>query len=201
MGKEDEERIASDIQATAVGEITSLNAAVTRCRLCRSPASGIPGAGHPLASVLILKGSPEKAEGATGVAFRGQTGDLVLDSLIRHDLDITTAYGANAVKCILDDPASGLEACLPFLSQELQIVRPQIIWVMGALALKALAVLTVKEERLPSKRGQVGDFLFPAANDAKVMLTFNPEKVLENNHLTGQFNDDVLALSRVVKES
>ena len=56
------------------------------------------GSGHPLADVFLLKHSPQPAEVQEGVAFFGRSGQAVLKSLQRLNVDPLAIYGTNCFK-------------------------------------------------------------------------------------------------------
>ena len=92
------------------------------------------GSGHPLADVMLLKYEPQPQEVQEGVAFFGRAGQAVLKSLQRLHVDPMAIYGTNCLKFAGEDP----EEARPFLVQELHIVGPKLVVVMGEPALSFL---------------------------------------------------------------
>jgi uracil-DNA glycosylase family 4 len=88
----------------------------------------VVGSGHPLADVLLLKYSPQPTEIQEGVAFFGRTGQAVLKSLQRLQVDPLAVYGTNCLKFGTEDPADAAA----WLTRELHIVQPKLVVVMGA---------------------------------------------------------------------
>jgi uracil-DNA glycosylase len=100
-------------------------------------ADGAPTAlptGHPLASIFLLKYGPQAPELQEGVAFHGRAGNALIRSLQRLHVDPLEVYGTNCVKF------SGCELALAaqWLRQELRIVEPKLLVVMGDDALEFL---------------------------------------------------------------
>jgi len=89
------------------------------------------GSGHPRADVFLLKYRPQPAELQEGVAFFGRTGQAVLKSLQRLNVDPLSIYGTNCLKFADEDT----EEARGFLGRELHIVQPKLIVVMGEEAL------------------------------------------------------------------
>ncbi len=85
------------------------------------------GSGHPLADIFLLKHSPQPAEIAEGVAFFGRTGNALLKSLQRLDVDPLAIYGTNCLKFGTEDAVQAV----PWLTRELHIVQPRLVIVMG----------------------------------------------------------------------
>ena len=92
------------------------------------------GSGHPRADVMLLKHRPQPAEIQEGVAFFGRTGQAILKSLQRLNVDPMSIYGTNCLK-FADETD---EEARPFLVRELHIVQPKLVVVMGESALEFL---------------------------------------------------------------
>jgi uracil-DNA glycosylase len=92
------------------------------------------GSGHPLADIVLLKHEPQPQEVQEGVAFFGRSGQAVLKSLQRLHVDPMAIYGTNCLKFVGED----VDEARPFLTQELHIVGPKLIVVMGEPALAFL---------------------------------------------------------------
>lgn len=129
----------------AIREINSLTHDLHACEGCpRGEALPVIGSGHPQADIFLLKHHASRAEIEEGVAFYGRGGTAVLKSLRRLGIDPSTIYGTLCVKCPLEDPtAVADEACVRRVVEELAIVQPRIVVVMGADALQVLNGLQV----------------------------------------------------------
>lgn len=127
----------------AIREINALTHDVQTCSHCpRGSAMPIVGSGHPQADVMLLKHHASREEVEEGVAFYGRSGGAVLKSLKRLGIDPTTIYGTLCVKCPvdLDEHPQWLAggACVARVAEEIAIVQPRIIVVMGSDALAVL---------------------------------------------------------------
>jgi uracil-DNA glycosylase family 4 len=105
------------------------------------------GSGHPQADVLLIKYAPTAAEIEEGVAFYGRAGTALMKSLRRLDIDPLAVYGTVCVKCPVADTSLAAPECLARLVEEIAIVQPKLIVVMGMEALD-----TVNELSLPLAR-------------------------------------------------
>lgn len=85
------------------------------------------GSGHPLGDVFLLKHRPTQSEIHEGVAFFGRSGQALLKSLQRLDVDPLAVYGTNCLKFGTEDPAEARA----WLTRELHIVQPRLIVAMG----------------------------------------------------------------------
>jgi uracil-DNA glycosylase len=123
----------------AIRELNAFSREVTECALCpRGNFTPVQGSGHPQADVLMLKHAPTPPEVEEGVAFYGRAGTAIMKSLSRLGIDPLAVYGTLCVKCPVPDPALADPACVARIADEIAIVRPRIVVVMGEEALGAL---------------------------------------------------------------
>src|SRR3954468_22541647 len=123
----------------AIRELNHFTRDLQACTLCpRGDHMPVLGSGHPQADVFLLKYAPTHAEIEEGVAFYGRAGTAVMKSLKRLSIDPLLVYGTLCVKCPVPDTAMAAPECLSRLVEELMIVQPKIVVVMGPDALEAL---------------------------------------------------------------
>jgi uracil-DNA glycosylase family 4 len=123
----------------AIRELGRLNHEIHDCRLCpRGELMPVLGSGHPQADVVLLKHAPTRSEVEEGVAFYGRAGSALIKSLGRLAIDPLVVYGTLWVKCPLPDPALSAPECRARVVEELAIVSPRIVVVMGEPALEEL---------------------------------------------------------------
>src|SRR6185312_6567884 len=123
----------------AIRELNSLTRELQSCPHCpRGNLMPVLGSGHPQADVFLLKYAPVPSEIEEGVAFYGRSGSALMKSLKRLGIDPLAVYGTLCVKCPVADPSLADPACLARIVEELAIVAPRIVVVMGDDALDAL---------------------------------------------------------------
>jgi uracil-DNA glycosylase family 4 len=123
----------------AIRELNALTRELQACSYCpRGNLMPVLGSGHPQADIFLLKHSPRPSEIEEGVAFYGRTGNALMKSLKRLDIDPLAVYGTLCIKCPVPDPVMADPACIARVIEEIAIVQPKIIVVMGR---EALAVL------------------------------------------------------------
>ena len=93
------------------------------------------GSGHPQADIFLVKHSARPAEVEEGVAFYGRTGQRADEVAEAPAIDPLAVYGTLCVKCPVLDPVMADPACIARLVEELAIVSPKIVVVMGPDAL------------------------------------------------------------------
>ena len=94
------------------------------------------GSGHPQADVFLLKYAPMPSEIEEGVAFYGRSGTALMKSLKRLQVDPLAVYGTLCVKCPVGDTSLADAACVARVVEELAIVQPKLVVVMGEDALR-----------------------------------------------------------------
>ena len=128
----------------AIRELNTLTRDLQGCRHCpRGNLMPVLGSGHPQADVFLLKFAPAASEIEEGVAFYGRSGTALMKSLKRLNIDPLAVYGTLCVKCPVGDPSLADPACVARVVDELAIVTPKIVVVMGEDALTTLNDLDV----------------------------------------------------------
>ena len=123
----------------AIRELNTLTRELQACPHCpRGNLMPVLGSGHPQADIMLLKHSALPSEIEEGVAFYGRAGGAVMKSLKRLQIDPLAVYGTLCVKCPLSDPSLADFACIARVVEELAIVGPKIVVVMGEEALASL---------------------------------------------------------------
>ncbi|MGZ4290884.1 MAG: uracil-DNA glycosylase family protein [Gaiellaceae bacterium] len=137
----------------AIREINELNNEISRAAGDRTP---VVGSGHPLGDMLMVKWSPQRSETQEGVAFFGRAGQAILKSLQRLRVDPLAVYGTNCVKF---EGADADETAQAWFSQELHIVQPKLLIVMGERALAFVNALGFPLSRpLEDRPGEIQQF-------------------------------------------
>jgi uracil-DNA glycosylase len=114
----------------AIRELNSFSREVQSCTLMP-----VLGSGHPQADIFLVKYSARPSEVEEGVAFYGRAGNALMKSLKRLSIDPLAVYGTLCVKCPVPDPAMADPVCVARIVEEIQIVSPKLVVVMGADAL------------------------------------------------------------------
>ena len=113
--------------------------ACTRCELCKTRTNVVFGQGVENAEVLFVGEGPGQSEDEQGLPFVGRSGQLLDRYLFAIDLDRSrNCYIANIVKCRPPQNRDPLPeesaACMPWLRQQFQLIRPKIVVCLGRVA-------------------------------------------------------------------
>jgi uracil-DNA glycosylase len=141
----------------AIRELNQLTRDLQECSHCpRGNLMPVLGSGHPQADILLLKFAPTAAEVEEGVAFYGRSGNALMKSFKRLGIDPLVVYGTLCVKCPVSDPSLAAGECVERVIEELAIVQPRIVVVMGDQALETLNDIDVPLGReLKPERGTI----------------------------------------------
>jgi uracil-DNA glycosylase family 4 len=141
----------------AIRELNQLTREIQECDLCpRGNLMPVLGSGHPQADVFLLKYAPMPSEIEEGVAFYGRAGGALMKSFKRLGIDPLAVYGTVFVKCPVPDTEMSAPECRARVLQEMAIVQPRIVVVMGEEALSELNELGVPlGRRVEAKPGEL----------------------------------------------
>jgi DNA polymerase len=161
--------------------------ACTRCPLCHGRTHAVPGEGDPDAGLMVIGEGPGEQEDLSGRPFVGRAGELLDKILASVDVPRSAAHIANVVKCrpprnrapLPDERA----ACLPYLYQQIALVRPRVLLALGATAAESL--LGVKKP-LGELRLKVHRF-----NGIPLVVSYHPAALLRNPNWKRPAWDDV----------
>ncbi len=158
----------------------SLRAAVkscTRCALSASRTLGVPGVGDPHAEWLFIGEAPGADEDRLGEPFVGQAGKLLDAMMAGISLQRgRNVYIANILKSRppgnRDPKSDEVEACLPYLERQIDLIRPKLIVVLGRIAAQTLLVTDTPIGKL---RGHVHQY-----RGVSMVVTYHPAYLLRN---------------------
>jgi uracil-DNA glycosylase len=116
----------------AIRELNQLTREIQDCEHCpRGNVMPVLGSGHPQADIFLLKYAPRPSEIEEGVAFYGRAGGALMKSFKRLGIDPLTVYGTVFVKCPVADTDLASAECKARVLEELAIVQPRMVVVMG----------------------------------------------------------------------
>ncbi len=114
-----------------------------KCSLCKSRTNIVVDRGNPQAKIMVIGEAPGENEDLQGKAFVGRAGQL-FDSVMKSiglDTNVDMLI-CNVAKCRPPENRAPrpeeAKACFPFLTHQIKLVKPKIIILLGATALKYL---------------------------------------------------------------
>jgi DNA polymerase len=158
-----------------------------KCPLCKGRTNAVPGEGDSKARLMFIGEGPGATEDQTGRPFVGQAGELLNKILKAIEVPREVVYIANIVKCRPPQNRKPLpdevEACLPYLHRQVDLIRPKVIVLLGGTAVEGL--LGVKKS-LGELRGKVHSY-----GNTPVIVTYHPAALLRNPNWKKPAWDDV----------
>ncbi|MBN2964569.1 uracil-DNA glycosylase [Sulfurospirillum sp. T05] len=163
------------------GSLQTLEKSLLACQLCalaKCRKKVVFGEGNPSASIMFIGEGPGASEDESGRPFVGRAGQL-LTKIIENVLHVkrSEVYIANIVKC--RPPKNRVpfpeevDACKPFLLQQIAQINPRIIVALGSTSYHHLT--GEFDSKITQVRGQVIAF-----GDAKLVPTYHPSFLLRN---------------------
>jgi uracil-DNA glycosylase family 4 len=130
---------------------TNLNEQIKHCRKCRlwkETKNAVPGEGPINAKVMLVGQNPGSEEDVSGRPFVGRAGKFLTKVLTQNDLNRQELFITNIVKHATPKNRKPLpdeiECCLPYLIEEIMMIKPQIVVLMGTLAWQTPRCIGVK---------------------------------------------------------
>ncbi len=128
----------------AIRELNQLTREIQGCDHCpRGNLMPVLGSGHPQADVFMVKFAPRPSEIEEGVAFYGRAGSALMKSFKRLGIDPLAVYGTVFVKCPVHDTDLSAPECRARVLDELAVVQPRIVVVMGEEGLEEMNALPI----------------------------------------------------------
>jgi uracil-DNA glycosylase family 4 len=175
--------------------LDDLHSRILSCQLC-DLASGrtraVPGEGPCPAPIMLVGEAPGADEDKTGRPFVGRCGKLLDRSLAQAGINRSEVFITSVVKCRPQKnrkPKNAeMDACRPYLQSQIEIVRPQVIGLMGNVAVSSL----LKRQGVTTLHGQIFE--------EKFLVTFHPAAVLRNKNLQEDFIADLKKLKKMARD-
>ncbi len=171
------EQISSVQNKTGLDSLREELVGCTRCTLHKGRTNIVFGEGNPQAVLVFVGEGPGFEEDQQGRPFVGAAGQLLTDIIVKGmKLKREDVYICNIVKCRPPDNRNPepeeIESCEPFLSKQLQEIKPKLIVALGNIAAKTL----LKTSRgITALRG-----VWQTYQGIPLMPTFHPAYLLRN---------------------
>ncbi len=183
--------IAALLTLSAIAEMVQ---ACKRCPLFATATHGVPGEGDPEADLVCVGEAPGASEDATGQPFVGQAGQLLTKILAAIDLKREEVFIVNVLKHRppgnRNPQPDEVEACKPYLSRQLELIKPKVIVAFGTFAAQTL--LQTKSP-LGQLRGLVHRY-----HGTPLVVTYHPAALLRNPSWKRPTWEDVKLARRVL---
>lgn len=177
--------------------------ACTRCpHLVTSRTQVVFGIGNPFAELMFVGEAPGEEEDLRGEPFVGRAGQLLTKIINAMEYQREDIFIANVLKCRPNMPegVSGnrkpkldeMQTCLPWLREQINLIKPKALVALGATAMEGLLGETIP---MRDARGRWFEF-----NGIPTLVTYHPAYLLRNQSLTEKrkvWEDMLLVLEKL----
>lgn len=179
--------------ATSLEVLHEQVVACTRCNeLVSTRTQTVFGVGNPHPRICFLGEAPGADEDRTGIPFVGRAGQLLTKIIEACQLTRDEVYILNMLKCRPPNNRNPLPHelgnCRGFLEAQLELLRPEYICCLGAVASQNLLETT---ESIGKLRGR-----FHVFRGAKVVCTYHPAFLLRSPSFKKETWEDMKMLLR-----
>ena len=171
-----EEIVEDEVLSKNLIELAASYEQCQRCKLHTNRIKLVYGDGDQNARLMLIGEGPGADENATGRTFVGKAGQLLTKMLAAIHIDRKDVYITNVVKCRppnnRNPEPEEIEACYPYLKEQISIIKPDLILLLGRVAAEALLKQgkTLKNYRLTTHE----------IMGIKTYVTYHPSALLRN---------------------
>ena len=185
--------MASDIEH--LNEVREQALACHKCPLCETRTTVVFGVGNPEAEVMFIGEAPGRQEDLGAEPFIGAAGKYLNELLALAGIERPDIYIANVLKCRppsnRDPQVDEIEACAPFLREQVRAIDPDIIVTLGNFATRFI----LKTDRgITSLRGRAY-----TAGKFYVLPTFHPAAAIYDNSKRALMESDFRLLNELLR--
>lgn len=162
-------------ECRSLDDIRAMLEAFDGCPLKRTAKNLCFCDGNPNARIMLIGEAPGAEEDRLGKPFVGPSGRLLDRMLLSIGLDRTQVWITNLIfwrppgnRTPTNDE---IEACRPFLTRSMELLRPKLVLFVGGAAAKALLG---KNEGVMRLRGRRSRYAFGTSDEAECLVTFHP---------------------------
>jgi DNA polymerase len=189
---------ASPEKAAAFAALRERALVCVKCpRLASSRQNVVFGAGNIDTQLMFVGEAPGADEDEQGEPFVGAAGQLLTKIISATGLSRADVYIANILKCRPDTPgqshgnrkptAEEMATCIPYLHEQIDLIRPKVIVALGGVALEGL----LNKSGIMKLRGQWQEY-----RGTPLMPTYHPAYLLRNQAMAEKRRvwEDMLAV-------
>jgi DNA polymerase len=179
-------------QAECLERLSHIVQACRKCRLGYSRTQAVFGSGNLAADLMFIGEAPGANEDATGLPFVGQAGKVLTAELEKNGIKRDDVFICNIIKCRppdnRDPMPDEIEACVPYLHEQIELIRPKMLCGLGRYACSVLMAEAIKIMKI---RGTWSKY-----QGLPLFICLHPSAVLHQPNNRQLFNDDVAALAK-----
>lgn len=167
-----------------------------RCKLCSCRKNIVFGVGNKNADIMFIGEGPGADEDIQGEPFVGKAGQLMNKAFEALEIERENVYIGNIIKCRppqnRDPEPDEAKACKDYLRNQVILVKPKIIVLLGNVALKNILG---EEYGITNSRGN-----WVERKGIWYMPTFHPAALLRDDSKKIDFWRDLKLVKEKLKE-
>jgi len=167
----------------------------TKCELCKTRTNAVPGKGNFQSDVIFVGEAPGRNEDKHGEPFVGVAGKKLSIALEEAGISRDEVYITNIVKCRPPNNrvpnTSERNTCQEYLKQEISIIKPKIICILGNTAFNSI----LGGSEITKFRGKV-----VRKDNQLYFLTIHPAATIYNQKLIDVLKNDIVKLFDLISE-
>ncbi len=169
--------------------LLQLHEKIGRCKACplyKGTNHAVPGSGSAGADVMFIGEAPGRKEDQTGEPFVGAAGkflNVMLESIgLRRDDVFITSIIKHRPPDNRDPKPAEIKACVPYLLEQIKLIRPKIIVLLGRHAMgyflpgRVISQVHGREQRASGEWG-TGQLFLPLYHPAAALYNPNMKRV------------------------
>ena len=167
------------VKKSSIDDLESLAKIYSNCEKCalyKGRIKFVYGEGDPQTKLMLIGEGPGADENVTGRPFVGKAGQLLTKMLKAINIKRNEVYITNVIKCRPPENRNPLpmeiKTCLPYLEEQISIIKPVIILILGRVAADALLKMNTT---LTKYRENIHFY-----NGIKTYVTYHPSALLRN---------------------
>ena len=161
-----------------------------KCKLCTTRQNIVFGVGNEQADIMFIGEGPGGDEDRLGEPFVGKAGQLMNKAFDILGIKREEVYIANIVKCRppnnRDPEEDEIKACMDYLRNQVMIIKPRIVVLLGRIALQNILG---KEYKISEIRGK-----WVEKKGIMYMPTWHPAALLRDETKKIEFLNDLKAV-------
>lgn len=167
-----------------------------KCKLCQRRQNIVFGEGNTNTKVMFIGEGPGGDEDKEGRPFVGKAGQLMNKAFDVVGIKRENVYIANIIKCRppqnRDPELDEIEACINYLRNQVMIIKPQIIVLLGRISLQNIVG---KEYKITASRGK-----WIEKKGILYMPTWHPAALLRDETKKIDFIKDLIKVTEKLEE-
>jgi DNA polymerase len=179
--------------------LTSLDEIIKKCKKCnlhKTRRNTVFGEGDPDSNIMIIGEAPGREEDEVGRPFVGRAGKLLNEFLKSINLNRDSVFIVNTIKCRPPEnrnpEASEISACSDYLDQQINIIKPKVLVLLGKIAANRLLGEDMPMSELRLKKFFIDKYEIP------IIVFYHPAYILRSPSQKKKVWDDLQYLKGII---